>query len=93
MDSETHKIHRLSSYASATPATDGKRVYVPFSKESEYSLFAFDFEGKQLWKCDLGPFISQHGSGTSPILFEDLVILGNDQDGDSSIVGIDSATG
>ncbi len=93
MESETHKIHKLSSYASATPATDGKRVYVPFSKESEYSLFAFDFKGKPLWKQVIGQFVSQHGSGTSPILFEDLVILANDQDGESSIVAMDAATG
>jgi outer membrane protein assembly factor BamB len=93
MPSETHAIHLLSSYASATPATDGQRVYVPFSTESEYCLFALDFSGKPLWKANLGPFISQHGSGVSPIVFEDLVILGNDQDGPSSIVAIDSETG
>jgi outer membrane protein assembly factor BamB len=111
MDSPTYKIHRLSSFASATPATDGKRVYVPISKEdssepdpkadpdtlvspnSEYALFAFDFEGKQLWKCVIGTFESQHGSGSSPIVFEDLVIIGNDQDGVSSLVAVDSETG
>lgn len=112
-DSNSYKIHRLSSYASATPATDGKRVYVPISKEdaaepdpnakaapntltspnSEYALLAFDFSGNLLWKCPIGTYESQHGSGTSPIVFEDLVILGNDQDGPSSLVGIDAATG
>jgi len=93
MPSETHKIHKLSSYASATPTTDGKRVYVPFSKESEYALYAFEFDGKPIWKTVLGPFESQHGSGTSPIIFEDLVIIGNDQDGTSSIVAVDAASG
>jgi outer membrane protein assembly factor BamB len=111
MAAPTYKIHRLSSFASATPATDGKRVYVPISKEdeaepdakanpatlaspnSEYALYAFDFDGNLIWKCVIGPFESQHGSGTSPIIFEDLVILGNDQDGASSLVAIDAETG
>jgi outer membrane protein assembly factor BamB len=93
MQSESHRIHQLNSYASSTPATDGERVYVAFSKESEYALFAFDFAGKPAWKCPLGAFISQHGSGTSPVVFEDLVILGNDQDGSSSLVGVDAKSG
>ena len=79
------KKHQKNSYASCTPATDGERVYVAFSSMEQYRLFAFDFEGKQLWHYDLGPYQSQHGSGTSPIVFEDLVLLGNDQDGPSSI--------
>jgi outer membrane protein assembly factor BamB len=93
MPSETHHINKLNSYASATPASDGQRVYVAFSKESEYCLLAFDFQGNQLWKYVLGPFESQHGSATSPIVFEDMVILGNDQDGPSCVVAVDSKTG
>jgi outer membrane protein assembly factor BamB len=113
MDSNSYSIHRLSSFACATPTTDGKRVYVPISREaeqepaektfaasvanakgkSEYGLYAFDFNGKPLWKCMIGEFESQHGSGTSPIVFEDLVIIGNDQDGQSSLVAVEAETG
>ncbi|MBI3461988.1 MAG: PQQ-binding-like beta-propeller repeat protein [Planctomycetes bacterium] len=93
LDSKTYKINNRNSYASATPATDGKRVYVTFGNEREYLLLAYDFEGNQLWKYDLGPFISQHGAAISPIVFEDLVILGNDQDAKSFIVAVDSSTG
>jgi outer membrane protein assembly factor BamB len=91
--SETHRKNDRNSYASATPATDGQRVYAAFGCEAEYSLRAFDFDGKEIWKLDLGPFVSQHGPGVSPIVFEDLVILGNDQDAVSFIVAVDSRTG
>src|SRR5262249_16592719 len=68
-------------------------VYAAFSKESEYSLLAFDFDGKPLWKCNLGPYESQHGSATSPIVFDGLVVLGNDQDGPSFVAAVDATTG
>lgn len=87
------KKHPKNSYASCSPATDGQRVYIAFSSMEQYSLFAFDLEGNEVWRYNLGKFESQHGSGTSPIVFEDLVLLGNDQDGPSSIVALDRKTG
>ena len=85
--------HPKSSWASATPAVDGERVYVAFADVERHLLSAYDFDGNQLWQEDLGKFESQHGQGASPILFEDLVILVNDQDGDSSIFARDKRTG
>jgi outer membrane protein assembly factor BamB len=93
LNSETYTINARNSFASATPATDGQRVYVSFGNENEYILLAYDFEGNQLWRYELGPFISQHGTAISPIVFENLVILGNDQDAKSFIVAVDSRTG
>jgi outer membrane protein assembly factor BamB len=93
LESDTYSINQRNSYASATAATDGQRVYVSFGNENEYILLAYDFEGKQLWRYELGAFISQHGTAISPIVFEDLVILGNDQDAKSFIVAVDSRTG
>jgi outer membrane protein assembly factor BamB len=95
--SKTHEKHTLNSFASGTPATDGKRVYVLFASDEQMLVLAYDFAGKQLWKRNLGSFFQQnaqvHGCGTSPIVFEDLVILANQQDGPSSIVALVSATG
>ena len=90
---EVHEKHRLNSYASSTPAVDGDRVYAAFSSPSAYRLHALDHDGKELWTRDLGRFQSQHGNGTSPILHEGLVILGNDQDGPSSVFAVEAATG
>jgi outer membrane protein assembly factor BamB len=93
LHSASFKKHPKNSYASATPACDGERLYVAFNTEDKYTLAALDLAGKIVWERDLGTFTSQHGSGTSPIVFEDLVILANDQDGDSFLVACDRKTG
>ncbi len=86
-------LHKKNSYGSATPAVDGERVYVPFADEDQYILLAFDFAGNQIWSHNVGSFTSQHGQGASPIVYKDLVIIPNDQDGPSSIVALQRATG
>lgn len=85
--------HRRGSYAAGTPATDGQRVYVYFGSEG---LYCYDFEGKLVWQLSLGGIATLGmGTGTSPILHENLLILQCDQDmGENSfIVAIDKATG
>ena len=56
-------------------------------------LSAFDHDGRRAWEKDLGPFVSQHGGGASPILYRDKVILANQQDGPSFWIALDAATG
>jgi outer membrane protein assembly factor BamB len=94
---KTHPIHFLNSYASATPATDGTRVYTLFASDEQMQVLAHDFAGQELWRRDLGPFLQRdgqvHGCGTSPIVFEDLVILANQQDGPAAIIALDAASG
>lgn len=85
--------HRKSSYAASTPATDGKMVYAFFGTEG---LYAYDFNGKLAWKASLGNMANLGmGTGTSPILFENLVIVQCDEDnGEGSfIVALDKKTG
>lgn len=91
--STKHTKHQLNSFASASPAVDESQVYFAWSTPEEYTFVAFDHDGNERWKLNLGPFLSQHSCGTSPIVYEDLVILGNDQDGDSSLVAVERATG
>jgi outer membrane protein assembly factor BamB len=72
--------HPKSSHANSTVATDGKYVIALFGSEG---LYAYDLEGKLLWKKDLGVLDSgffvapdaQWGFGSSPVIFEDLVIV------------------
>lgn len=92
--SKTYRMNPDNSYASATPCVDEQGVYVCWSTPDDYSLLAFSHEGQELWKADLGPYPSQHGSGTSPILFGDKVILTDDNEGRASFVfAFDKATG
>jgi outer membrane protein assembly factor BamB len=85
--------HRKSSYAASTPATDGKMVYAFFGTEG---LYAYDYKGKLAWKAQLGNLATLGmGTATSPVVYENLVIVQADEDsGDSSfIVAFDKKTG
>src|SRR4051794_19924456 len=86
-NSRTYRqLHVDNSYASATPAVDEAGVYVSWSTPESLSLMALTHDGKDLWTRDLGPFVSQHGSGASPMTVDGLVILTNDQEGPKSTV-------
>jgi outer membrane protein assembly factor BamB len=91
--SSTHGKHRRNSHASSTPAADKDRIYCVFSTPAAYTVRALDHAGKEIWVRDLGPFVSQHSDGASPILFEDKLILPNEQDGKSFVAALDRATG
>jgi outer membrane protein assembly factor BamB len=85
--------HRRNTYASPTPITDGRLVYAYFGSEG---LYAYDFKGNLVWKVTLGgvPTMGM-GTGTSPVLYENLLIVQCDHDlGETSfIVALDKTTG
>jgi outer membrane protein assembly factor BamB len=85
--------HSLNSHASSTPACDGERVFVAFLDRNEMVVAAFNLEGKQQWLVRPGKFSSMHGFCSSPILFQDKVIVNGDHDGDGYMVALDRKTG
>jgi outer membrane protein assembly factor BamB len=85
--------HTKNSYASQTPVTDGTYVYAFFGSEG---LYCYDFQGKLIWSKDLGTFAMRNGwgMGSSPVLYEDLVIQVCDQEtGGSFIIALDKNSG
>jgi outer membrane protein assembly factor BamB len=85
--------HRKSSFASPTPATDGTYVFAYFGTEG---LYCYGFDGKLIWKASPGPIATfGMGTGTSPVLFENVVILQCDEDNGerSFIMALDKKTG
>lgn len=64
--------HGMNSYATPTPVTDGKTVFAIFSGGS---FAALDFEGNVQWINSDLDFYSHHGMGSSPILYNDLLIF------------------
>ncbi len=58
-----------------------------------YTLMALTHDGQTVWEKDLGPFTSKHGGGASPIVYQDKIVLGNEQDGESFLIAVDAATG
>jgi outer membrane protein assembly factor BamB len=92
------KRHLKSSHANATPATDGKHLVAFFGSEG---LYCYDLDGKQLWKQDLGvidvgafndPDL-QWGTASSPVLYQNLVIVQCDRQTDSFLAAYDVDTG
>jgi outer membrane protein assembly factor BamB len=84
------RIHRKNSHASATPVTDGERVYASFGSQG---LVAVDLDGKVVWQTPLGDLANYHGSAGSPILYRDTVILYQDHAGPSFVAAFDTETG
>ena len=85
--------HKRGSFASPTPVTDGTLVYAYFGAEG---LYVYDFKGELKWSWKSGGIASFGvGVGTSPVLYDKLVILQCDEDnGEKSfIVGLDKKTG
>lgn len=85
--------HRANTYASPTVATDGTLVFAFFEAAGVY---AYDLKGKLAWKASVGNIAKAGlGPGTSPILWEDLLILQCDQEmgSGSAIIALDKATG
>ena len=82
-----------NSYASATPATDGERVYVTSLDGLEVVIAAYDFSGKQVWLVRPGRFQSQWGFSHTPVLFEDKVIVVCYSKGENFVVAVSRADG
>lgn len=85
--------HTLNSFASSTPATDGKLVYAAFLDQDAMLVAAYDLSGKRRWLVRPGVFSSKHGFCSCPVLFENLVIINGDHDGNAYLVALDRATG
>jgi len=87
------KKHKLNSFASSTPATDGKHVYTTFLDQTDMVVAAYDFEGNQKWLVRPGVFSSVHGYCSSPVIFQDLLIVNGDHDGESYVVALERDSG
>lgn len=79
----------LHGYSSGTPATDGEVVVAFFGASG---VVACDMQGKELWRASVGSRTHNFGSGTSPILFEDAVIV-NASVESGSLVALHKLTG
>ena len=92
------KRHTKASHANSTAAVDGKRVVAFFGSEG---LHCYDLDGKPLWKKDFGLLESaffmaptaQWGFASSPVLFEDKIIVQADVLKNSFVAALDATDG
>jgi hypothetical protein len=86
------RMHADNSYASGTPATDGKLVYLSILDVDDV-VAAYDFEGNQVWLQRIGKYASPHGFSISPALFEDKVFINGNSKGDHFFAALDKTDG
>jgi outer membrane protein assembly factor BamB len=79
-------------YAAATPATDGKRVYVVFGSSV---IAALDFEGRVVWRKEITPHNFDVTVANSPLLFDHTVLMlcAMTNAKDSKLIAYDKASG
>ena len=85
-----HPTHNKNGYASATVATDGRRIFAFFGSTG---LFCCDFAGELVWRRELGDLSHQYGTAASPVLYGNTVIQLCDSEKDSYIAAFDRQTG
>jgi outer membrane protein assembly factor BamB len=88
----TIPIHRSNSYASETPVTDGRHIYVHIAMAG---IYCFDMDGREIWNkvLDVGPMQYGWGTGSSPLLDKDTLYVLCDNEKESYLLAIDKTDG
>ncbi len=89
-EGRSESVHRKNGHASATPVTDGERIYLSFGARG---LMAFDMDGEIVWRRDPDQMSNYHGTAGSPLLYKDRIILYQDQRSGSFVAAFDTRTG
>lgn len=84
--------HRKNSFTSESPVTDGKYIYVYIGN---LGLWAFDLKGKQVWHTPMeaNPVYLDFGTGSSPALVDNMLVILNDNEKQQFIAAFDKQTG
>ena len=84
--------HDTNTYASASPSTDGKRLYMSFGSQG---IYCYNLQGNLLWKRDLGRMVTRSGwgEGSSPTLYGDSLVVNWDHEGKSFLTVLEAKTG
>ena len=88
-----HQGHPRATKASCTVASDGERLFVNFIGDDKVFTSALDMDGKILWQHKLTDYVIHQGYGSSPAIYDALVIAGADNKGGGVITAFDRVTG
>lgn len=87
------KANKLASLASATIATDGERLFINFLNDNAVHLTALNLDGEIIWQKRVCDYLLHQGYGSSPAIYENLVIVAADNRGGGAVVAFDRVTG
>ncbi len=84
--------HPTGTWASNSPVTDGEHVYAYFGSRG---LYCYDMQGNLKWEKDFGDMSIKlsFGEGSSPVLYNDKIVINWDHEGQSFIIALDKKTG
>ncbi len=90
----TQKSNKKASWASGTPACDGERVFINFiNEDAVYTTALAVGDGRQLWQTKITGYTIHQGYGSSPAIWEHLVIVSADNKSGGALAGLDRETG
>lgn len=89
----SRKPNEKASLASSTIATDGEQLYVNFLNKDSVITSAINLEGDLIWQKKVCDYVVHQGYGSSPALYQNLVIVSADNKGGGAIVGLDRSSG
>lgn len=85
--------NKKASLASSTVATDGQRLFINFPNGGALTTTALDLNGKRLWQTKITDYEEHQGYGSSPLLYDALVLVSADNKAGGAIAGLNRATG
>ena len=93
-----YRMNQRNSYATATPAVDTDHVYTLWPTPEETILVALDHDGGEAWRRTFAGVRCQHGAGSSPIVFDDIVVFTHEHEDSSkgarsAWIAVDRKTG
>lgn len=87
---EQEPTHKTNPQAASSATTDGERVIAWFGSAG---VFAYDLNGKEIWSRDLGDFRHIWGTASSPVIYQDLVILNCGPGTSAFLIALNKKTG
>lgn len=87
------KGNSKSSLASSTVACDGERVYINFLNSGAIYTTALDLQGKQVWQTKITDYILHQGFGSSPSVYDSLLLVSADNKGTGAIAALNRQNG
>lgn len=87
------KGNAKASHASSTVACDGERLFINFVNDGAAYTTALTRDGKQIWQTKICDYVIHQGYGSSPAIYQSLVLVSADNKGGGAIAALDRKTG
>lgn len=87
------KKNKKATAASSTLACDGERLFINFPNSGAIYTTALTLDGKRIWQTRVADYVVHQGYGSSPAVYQSLVIVTADNKGGGTIAALDRKSG